>query len=224
MKILCELRICTNIQDSYLFKTNQLVNNELRLQQYITGINKFIELNNKNINENIIDVYITDNTISSENTLDKLLLDIIPKNVKIITCINNNYGCFNKGAGDIEQWLYCKDLIKEYDWIIHFEPRQMLLSNQFIDSFIENPRNLFSLGGPYNTKDLNSNYHFNTGLFCIESKLLIEFINGINLHTYKESIEYTFFNFFKNKNYTYDIIDKLDLLWHDSYAQKDYLM
>ena len=57
-----------------------------------------------------IDVYITDNTIDNNKTLPKPLLDIIPENIKIITCVKNNYGCINKGAGDIEQWLYCKNL------------------------------------------------------------------------------------------------------------------
>ena len=118
VKILCELRICTNIKNTKIFKVGQLAKEDIRLKQYVDGVKKFIELNKKYIDEKKIDVYITDNTIDKNKTLPKPLLDIIPENIKIITCVNNNYGCINKGAGDIEQWLYCKNLIKRYDYVV----------------------------------------------------------------------------------------------------------
>ena len=223
VNILCELRICTNIKTSELFKKNQLENKTNRIKQYVVGLKKFFELTSEYIKNDVIKVYITDNTIIENDKLDNSILEIIHPKCEIITCNNNNYGCKNKGAGDIEQWLYCKDLIKKYDWFIHFEPRQLLQSNQFIDNFLQNPRNLFTLG-----KEKN---HFNTGLFCINTNLLLEFIN-INtpdkLIQNNISIEYVLYSYFiKNKiknKIEFSILDKMDLLWYDTYTKTTYKM
>ena len=99
VKILCELRICTNIKNTHLFKVGQLAKVDVRLKQYINGIDKFLQLNKKYIDDKKMDVYITDNTIPEDKKLPQSLLDIIPENIKIITCLNNNYGCFNKAQG-----------------------------------------------------------------------------------------------------------------------------
>ena len=211
VKILCELRICTNVKNTQLF--------EKRLEQYINGTNKFLELNKKYIDNGEIDVYITDNTIPEDKHLSKSLLDIIPNNIKIIHCLNNNYGCFNKGAGDIEQWLYCKKLIEKYDYFIHFEPRQLLIDNYFIDNFLDNPRNLFTLGG--------GKKHFNTGLFCIQSNLILDFINKYPPETLVKktlSIEYVIYNYFIKNHLEFEILDKMDLLWFDVTTKRTYHM
>ena len=220
VKILCELRICTNIKDTHLFKKGQLASEDNRLTQYINGIEKFLQLNKKYIDDNILDVYITDNTIPEGKKLDKSLLDTIPENVKIITCLNNNYGCFNKGAGDIEQWRYCSNLISEYDYFIHFEPRQLLIDNYFIDNFIKNPRTLFT----YNSNP-NAPRHFNTGLFICKSKELLGFISHCSpefLVNFNVSIEHILYNFFDNNNINYDVLDKMNLIWFDAITKKEY--
>tara|TARA_B100001093_G_C26716838_1_gene966033 strand:- start:42 stop:701 length:660 start_codon:yes stop_codon:yes gene_type:complete len=207
-KILCELRICTNIENTNLFKSGALEKNNKRIQQYVDGIKTFLQFNKKYIDDKKIDVYVTDNTISLDNKLHQSLLDIIPENVNIVTCLNNNYGCLNKGSGDIEQWKYCSNLIKEYDYFIHFEPRQLLKSNQFIESFLENPRNLFTI-----------NTHtpvFNTGLFCIEVKYLLEYICNVDLNSMvskRISIETDLYNFFINNNLKFYTLERMDLLW-----------
>ena len=219
-KILCELRVCTNIEETNLFKTGSLEKNNIRLTQYVNGIKKFIELNKKYIDDKKMDVYVTDNTVSSNKKLHQSLLDVIPENVKIITSINNNYGCYNKGAGDIEQWLYCSNLIKEYDYFIHFEPRQLLIDNYFIDNFMKNPRALFT-----HNKNPNSPRHFNTGLFACKSKDLLTFIDVVSpskLVKHNVGIEYVLYNFFRNNNLDYDVLEKMNLIWYDTYAQKEY--
>ena len=141
-------------------------------------------------------------------SLPKIILDVIPQNVKIITCLNNNFGSINKGAGDIEQWAYNEDFIKQFDWFIHFEPRQILLSFQFIESFLNNPRNLFTI---------NSNIkHFNTGMFCIKSKLLLEYIHSVDLQQMTSqfiSIEDNIYNFFITNNIEYDALEKMDVIY-----------
>ena len=208
MYILCELRICTNIEGGELFKRGQLENNSVRINQYVNGLKKFFELNSHYIDNNLLSVYLTDNTVSDKCELDKSILNVLHPKCEIITCINNKYGCKNKGAGDIEQWIYNKDLINKYKWFIHFEPRQLLQSNQFIDSFLENPINLFTMG--------TNMRHFNTGLFCIKCKVLFDFINEYTpekLFNNNLGIEYAIYNFIINSNIDYKIIDKMDLIY-----------
>jgi hypothetical protein len=210
MTILILLTICINPENAYSLKEKKT-----RLEQYVNGIKRFLQYNNyKNDN---VDIYITDNTIEKNHSLPSEILDILSKNINIITCMNNNYGKYNKGAGLIEQWLYNKELIKKYNWLIHFEPRQLLESNYFIESFFKNKRNLFTLNK--NTK------HFNTGLFCIETKYLLNYIHSVNLDNMVKnyiSIEDHLYSYFNNKKINYDILDKMDLLWFNNIENKIY--
>ena len=208
-KIICGLGISINIENTPLFKKGELTTNNKRIQQYIDGITKFIELNKKYIDDKIIDVYIHDNTSENKTDLPNTILNIIPNNIKIIPAINNNYGCKNKGAGIIEQWVYCKKIIEKYDYFIHFEPRQLLIDNQFIDNFVKNPRTIFTYG--------NGKNHFNTGLFVCKTQELLKFINEVPPSLLVEkslSIEYVIYNFFKNYNIPYDILDKMNSIWY----------
>ena len=204
-KILCILPICIN-------PTNNNSNTGLeRIEQYITGLNKFFEYI-EILNTYKVDIIIFDNTINKTEVLPEKILEIIPKNVKIINDMVNNYGCINKGAGLIESWIYLNDHISQYDFLIHFEPRQLLLNFNFITNFLENPRNLFT----HSHNDIKN--PFNTGLFCINTKVLITFIKSINLNemcsknSYR-SIEDILFIFFKKFNIPYCKADKMELVW-----------
>ena len=198
MNILCELTLSC-------YPTNRLCNSgEERIQQYINGLNNFFELNK----DNEFDILITDNTISDK--LPQEILNVIPDRCNIITCMNNNYGCINKGAGIIEQWNYNKELLEKYQWLIHFERRQLLQNYNFINSFLENPRNLFNKS---NTID-----GFNTGLFCIEIKTLMDYMNQVtpkSLVVIYESIKKSLYNYFINKDIKFDTIDKMGLIWYN---------
>jgi len=200
MNILCELRLCC-------YPINHMSNSgSERIQQFIDGLNKFFEFNK----DNVFDVLITDNTISDNNKLPQEILDIIPEKCKIITCLNNNYGCINKGSGVIEQWNYNKNFINKYEWLIYFEPRQLLQTNNLINSFLENPRNLFTMGA--------ENNHFNTGLFCIKIKTLLDYINEVSpksLVDKTEGIEYSIYNYFIRNNIDFDTRNKMELIWND---------
>ena len=200
-KILCILPICIN-------PTNNSSNTGLeRIEQYITGLNKFFEYI-EILNNYKVDIIIFDNTINKTEMLPEKILEIIPDNVKVINDNVNNYGCINKGAGLIECWKYLNNSISQYDFFIHFEPRQLLLNFNFITNFLENPRNLFTYG--------ENNNHFNTGLFCISCKVLITFIKSINLHEMCQkciSIEYILLDFFKKFNIPYCLTDKMELVW-----------
>jgi len=208
--IICILSVClypTNIGSVVFAK---------RLDQYVDGIKTFFEYNNILI-ENKVDVVIIDNSIiNDELCIPDEIIDKIPGNVKIITHPNNNYGKYNKGAGLIENWLYCNNILQNYKWLIHFEPRQILKSFNFINSFLENKKNLFTLG--------NEKNHFNTGLFCIEINVLLEYIkknNVINMINHYISIEYDIYDFFINNNITYELKDKMDLIWYDGDIERD---
>ena len=209
-------------ENCYLYKKNQLTSNNIRENQYIEGIKKIYELNK----EKNIDIYLCDNSTFFNN--DSTLKDYLLNNTKIhiINNVPNVYGKYNKGCGLIEQWLYNKDILSKYDYIIHFEPRLLLQSNIFIDNFMLNPRTIFNSGGGYFNKDNNSYKHYNTGLFSIKTDVLLQFINLININginsIIRQSIEYVIFDFIKNNNITIDLIDKLDLWWFPANEEKMY--
>ena len=114
----------------------------------------------------------------------------------------------NNGAGLIDTWKYNKDLIQKYDWIIHFELRQLLKSFQFVESFLKEPRNLFTI-------NINVE-HFNTGLFCISKENLLNYINNCDLNKMVNnsiSIEDDLYKYFQDNKLNYDTLEKMDLLW-----------
>ena len=189
--------------NSYLYKSSQLTENDLRYKQYFEGIQKIYQFNI----DKKFDIYIADNSDFFDKETE--LKEYISKtSIVIIKNIPNNYGCKNKGSGLIEKWIHNKDVLSRYDWIIHFEPRQLLKSNQFIDSFLENPRNLFNMG-----TDMRQ---YNTGLFCIKCKVLLDFINEYTpekLVNNNLNIEAAIYNFIINNNIDYKTIDKMNLIW-----------
>lgn len=203
MKTVFLLNICCFPENVSYF------NNKIRTQQYIDGLNAVIQYNNI-IKKHNVDVYIIDNTIKNGETLPKEILNIIPSNIHLSLCLKNAFGKKNKGAGLIHTWQYNKDLIQKYDWIIHFEPRQLLKSFQFIESFLKEPRNLFTI---------NVNVqHFNTGLFCISKEHLLNYINNCDLNKMVNnsiSIEDDLYKYFQENKINYDTLEKMDLLWFD---------
>ena len=195
-------------KNSNLFKSRQLEKTEKRIKQYQQGIDKIVELNKKYN----LDIYIADN---GHNFDDKIK---IPECIKIIKNNPNKFGVFNKGAGLLEVWRKNIDILENYDYIIHFEPRQLLIDNYFIDNFIKNPRTLF-------TMNVNTKGAYNTGLFSCKSTDLINFIRCISpesIITNNISIEYVMYNFFTQNNILFDILDKMNLIWYDTYAKKEW--
>ncbi len=201
MKTIFLLNICCFPENVSYF------NNKIRTQQYIDGLNAVFQYNNI-IKKHDVDVYIIDNTIKNGESLPKEILNIIPSNIHFSLCLKNEFGKKNKGAGLIDTWQYNKDLIQKYDWIIHFEPRQLLKSFQFIESFLKEPRNLFTI---------NVNVeHFNTGLFCINKQHLLNYINNCDLNKMVNnsiSIEDDLYKYFQENKINYDTLEKMDLLW-----------
>lgn len=205
----CILLLSTIFIDinSPLYKKNQLSSNKERIIQYLNGIKKVKELNPES------DIYISDNS-NYLNEKSDILQYLIENNIHIIKDAPNNYGKINKGAGLIENWKHNISLLKKYEYIIHFEPRLLLIDNYFINNFLENKRNLFTLNHPILMP------HFNTGLFTIKSDILINYINTIKINVFCNnsiSIETDLINYFKNNNISYHILDKLNVYWFDKY-------
>lgn len=206
--IICILHTC-------IYSTHDKQNINNRIQQYVNGINKFFEKNELYLNNNI-DIVLIDNNIKNYEDIPLIIRETIPDNVKVITSLNNSNGAHNKGAGLIDNWKSCYNIIEKYKWLIHFEPRQLLFNHDFIINFIENPRNLFNINKPHNN-------HFNTGLFCIKTEHLLHYIDNIDINTMiknKISIEYSLYDYFKYNNIEYNHLDSLNLQWHDSYTNK----
>lgn len=206
-KILLLLNMClkpTNV--------GSLCDETIRNKQYIDGINSVFKY--KDILDKYgVDICLSDNTINDVSNISHEIMTIIPNDVKIITYEKNTYGSINKGAGLLEAWGFCIDIIKQYDWVIHFETRQKIENFDFIKNFLDSNRNLFTEGDPIHSK------HFNTGLFCIDSSVLLKYINQTppaSLIYPPVSIEYDIFNFIKRNDIHYDTMDKMGLLWHDN--------
>ena len=209
MTTICELRLA--FEPPYIEKKDLVV----RYEQHYNGIKKVLEYDFKSKN---CELYLLENTLSSLNQIPENILDLLEKNhVEIILSEKNKYGVANKGAGDIENLKPMVDRLKKYEWFIHFEPRQLLLSFQFFENFFQNPRNLFTLN-----KNPNAPPHFNTGLYACRTDNIINFANFFDekriqqMVTNHISIEYVLYNFFQKNQIQYSTLDKMDLLWFDS--------
>jgi len=144
----------------------QMENNVLRKQQFINGLKKLFEYDYK---QHMCDILITDNTCTN---LYPELQELLPEGT-LVRCFNDNHvGAINKGAGLIQKWLYNKTILQQYEWILHFEGRQLLQSFEFMDRFFAEPRTYFRYGNPFDSSDLS---HFYTGLFSIKSSDLFHF-------------------------------------------------
>ena len=192
-------------KESPLFKRKMVEIGKKRIEQYQKGIDKLIELNSKYN----FDIYLADNGLDFG---DKITIN---NKIKIISDNPNNYGKYNKGAGLIEVWINNEEILSKYDYIIHFEPRQLLIDNYFINNFMENPRSLFTMNIPG---------AYNTGLFACKPLELFNFIKYKSPILIKNnlSIEYVMYQFFTQNKIPFDILDKMSLIWYDSYGKGEY--
>jgi hypothetical protein len=194
-------------EDCYLYKKKQLVSNNIREKEYLFGIRKIYKY------ISTYDTYLCDNS----NYLDynnNFKNELDNNNIKILSA-PNNLGKINKGAGIIESWLYNIEIIKKYDYIIHFEPRLILLDDNLINYYTNNFNNIF-------TSNDNKN-SFNTGLFCIETKHLLNYIKNIDLNNMVIkyiSLEDDLFNYINKNSITYTLHDRMGVIWHDAYTNK----
>lgn len=203
-------------EDGYL--SGRYENNNNRLIQYKNNLLKFIEYKLSNN----FDLILSDNSAISLE--DKNFINLLENNnIKCFFGSTNNYGGVNKGAGVLENYISKYEILKNYEYILHFEPRQILMSSNFFKTFLSKPFNLFKYS-EWDWRNILRGKSFYTGLFSIKSSLWFKFINEINLiHITKKgiSIEYELYKFFKKNKIEHKIIHKLDLCWHDTYRNND---
>jgi hypothetical protein len=157
------------------------------------------------------DEYVTKK--EGEDKFEKIKLD--RDNVGIYSDFTN----IKQDGENGEPMIGFDNIIEKYDFLIHFEPRQLLQNFNFIEYFLKNQENLFTYGSGAN--------HFNTGLLCIRCCLLIDYIKNVDIHTMVNkyiSIEYDIYNFFINNKIPYTIRDKMELIWFDTFANSVRLM
>lgn len=188
---------------TFVNETNQqMVKNSTRREQIKTGLRKLFEYDFSSK----CDVLITDNTCTQ---LPEDIEACIPSYVKRSCFEDNRYGSINKGAGLLQKWEHNFDVLKEYDYIIHFEARLLLSSHKFFDSFFANPRTMFRWGDVARESKTN----FFTGLFAAEVSDILAFCKIFpkeKLIYHHISIEYPMCEFLLHKT---ELVDHLDLQW-----------
>ena len=184
---------------------------EERVLQFINGYNSFF----KNFKEREdTDVFVMDGTIDSVDLIDERIKKIVPSYVKYELHLRNKYGALNNGAGDIETWRFHEELLKQYKWIVHFEPRTSLRTFLFFKNFYENKRSLFALD--------NTGNQFYTGLFSISTELLLDF-SRLDLDGMVEnsvSIEKILHDYMDNK--PKEIVESAGVVWFDRHSTRSY--
>ena len=190
-------------EDSQLFKKKFLTNNKTRLEHYINGI--------KSLDFFKHDIILLDNSSPLEK-LPSNLKKIITSNsnIKYINNTKNIVGKLNKTAGVIDVYKNNIDLLKKYDVIIHFEPRQKIVDNSFF----------FLSGNNFYIDKTNRQFH--TGLFSIDSINFIKFLNKYNPEDILKNnlqLESILFQFIAENNIKFNRVDKLGIIWYDSYKK-----
>ena len=186
--------------------------NALRREQIRAGLAKLFEYDFRG---HSCDILITDNTCA---TLPDEYMSLLPAGT-IVRCFNENtVGAINKGAGLIQKWLYNMEILKEYEWILHFEGRQLLLTHAFFDRFFASPAAYFRYGDPHNRANHS---HFYTGIFSIRSADLQAFCDVMpipRLIRERISIEYPMKDFMISKT---TVLETVGLRWFQ--ARKEYI-
>jgi len=167
MKILIELRAAVDVSD-YKYGNDYV---QSRIDDYSRGLKIFFD----KVDTSKCDVVFVENTHESEDDLPQEVKDAIPAGTFMFVKHKNDYGKYNNGGGDIEMWKECQEQISEYDYFFHYEPRMILDDASMIESFLNNPRNLFCV------EDNTVFPCVKTGYFGVKVVDFIEYLDGINL-------------------------------------------
>lgn len=177
---------------------------ETRINQYIKGLESFFSIIKKY--DEFFDIILLDNTTT---TLPTEITNVVPVYVKIVTYIGTKHK--NIGISVVEQWKHILELTEQYKYFIHYEPRQILKSSFFFDTFLKEPNNIFHI---------RDNNHFWTGLFSITPERLKYYIENNKIFNNTElSVEFDMFNLI-HPNVKH--IETLDLIWHESFFNNFY--
>lgn len=138
----------------------------IRKWQYLTCLDRL----NKLLEKYPVDIHISDNTT---DILDPDIAAVLRKGTIVNCFVDNHHGAINKGAGIMTVWLHNQELYKNYDYVIWFEPRTLLISDFFLREFFASPSNLFTFGDKTTCKETA----LYTGIFAIQPILLEEYLS-----------------------------------------------
>ena len=167
MKILIELRAAVDVSD-YKYGNDYV---QSRIDDYTRGLKIFFD----KVDTSKCDVVFVENTCESEDDLPQEIKDEIPAGTFMCVKHKNDYGRYNNGGGDIEMWKEYQEKISEYDYFFHYEPRMTLDDASMIESFLNNPRNIFCV------EDNTMFPCVKTGYFGVKVSDFMEYLDGINL-------------------------------------------
>lgn len=167
MKILIELRAAIDVSD-YKYGNDYV---QSRIDDYSRGLKIFFD----KVDTSKCDVVFVENTCESEHNLPQEIKDSIPTGTFMYVKHKNDYGKYNNGGGDIEMWKEYQEKISEYDYFFHYEPRMILDDSSMIESFLNNPRNIFCI------EDNTVLPCVKTGYFGVKVSDFIEYLDGIDL-------------------------------------------
>lgn len=183
-----------------------------RTKQFEEGISSFLKHKDKLPSKT--DVYLIDNTIKSEKDVPSTIARMLKEHsVRIVVFPDNTLGSKNKGAGEVGGLLFMRSEISKCDWFIHFEPRQVLKSFYFLESFLQDPRTLFTINVANPIPP-----HFNTGLYAASSPDMLKFLDCftperlVEMVNMKQNLENIMYSFFMKNTYCH-LLDKMDLIW-----------
>ncbi len=187
---------------------SQFVKNNKRKEQILHGLQKLMEYD---FMSKGCDILFTDNTIAE---VDPDIQKILPEQTIYRVFNDNRYGRWNKGAGLMQKWLYNKDILNQYDYILYFEARLELFSYSFFDRFFQNPKTYFR-NGDSSLFDESDTTAF-TGLFTCKPELLWKVMSDTSIDTLiikGISIESVMLRFFKQED-DFERVQTLDLYWY----------
>ena len=111
-----------------------------RINQYIEGFNALSEFSVFDLFEKNL---IVDNTVSNKDDIPQDLLSSIDDRIEFHLFKKNKLGLLNKGAGVIDSLSRIKSTVKQYNYIVYYEPKLKLIDINFFKIFNENPANIF---------------------------------------------------------------------------------
>ena len=114
-KILIELRAAIDVSDNTYIP---LCHGDKRTQQYVDGLKEFFKFENS---FNKCDIVFVDNTLDSSDDIPTQIRKCLSDNTFLYVKNKNDYGKFNKGAGDIEMWKEYSEILEEYEYFFHYK-------------------------------------------------------------------------------------------------------
>ena len=191
------LILCSSfvVKKPFMFKhVVDLQYGQERINQYIEGFNALSEFSVFDLFEKNL---IVDNTVSNKDDIPQDLLSSIDDRIEFHLFKKNKLGLLNKGAGVIDSLSRIKSTVKQYNYIVYYEPKLKLIDINFFKIFNENPANIFCKVEKY--PQFVSGYFASTSSDFLE---LLDYINVEEMIEKKINLENLIYDFYIDRNPT----------------------